>query len=139
MLVAANTNRPNTLDAPTILCLVMHDPEFADGVQLAREVFTTDACEEDLTEAEIVKFLADEISPELQRRVALLNRAMGLPPLSFAHRMGFIVGWLSAAFASSSVLAPLSPIESARSCRGIEDRAAWTAAIATDVTLLPAE
>ena len=106
MVVAAdtNTNLSNELDAPAILCLVMHDPEFAGGVQCAREVFTNDACEEDLTEAEIVKLLANEISPELLRQVA----AMGIAPLSFAHRMGFIVGWLSAAFASSSVLAPLS-------------------------------
>jgi hypothetical protein len=81
---------------------VIHDPDFAQGIQYGRECYFELDSGKTFSDAEVTAFIVDCLSRKKYKRAVELSKVNGFPPPSYAYGVGFVVGWLNALFSAAT-------------------------------------
>jgi hypothetical protein len=91
---------------PLLPALLAH-PDVQDGLRAGVRAFQEGMFEEDhekvWSEQDIVQFVNHELSCKMYRRERMIEQALGGPPLSYLHHLGFVLGYLDRMLAATHV------------------------------------
>lgn len=90
--------------------LVVSDADFALGLCDGRESYEEDYAGEALTDTEVMQFIERNLSQKVHEKENRFCAFIGLLPISYTYRVGFVVGWLGALMGSASVCSSLFPL-----------------------------
>jgi hypothetical protein len=90
---------------PSLSALLAH-PEFQAGVRDGQQSFQDglfwDDHEHPWTEQKRIDFVTKEVSAKQHHKEQRLSLAMGEPPISYLHRLGFVMGYLDQELAAQA-------------------------------------